>query len=101
MFVQKIPKNANYEEFLTKFVNTNNYTHYFVHGVLILQGAKNYSQQKYMEFEKKQDRRYSDPKARKGENIIGQKIPKKFVTKIRHKNSSQKFVPKIRPKNSS
>ena len=42
--VQNISKNANYEEFLAKFVNTNNHTHIFLHGVIILQGAKNFSQ---------------------------------------------------------
>ena len=40
----KISKNDNYEEFLTKFVNFN--LHYFMHGVLILQDAKNYSHHK-------------------------------------------------------
>jgi hypothetical protein len=44
LFVQKFPKNANYEYFLTKFVNINNHTHHFLHGVVILQEAKNYSQ---------------------------------------------------------
>ena len=37
-------KNDNYEEFLTKFVNINNHTYLFLHGVLILQDAKNCSQ---------------------------------------------------------
>ena len=37
-------KNDNYEEFLTKFVNINNHTYHFLHGVLILQDAKNCSQ---------------------------------------------------------
>ena len=37
-------KNANYEELLAKFVNTNNLTHNFLHGVIILQYAKNCSQ---------------------------------------------------------
>ena len=40
VFVQNISKNANYEEFLAKFVNTNNHTHDFLHGVIILQDAK-------------------------------------------------------------
>ena len=44
VFVQNISKNANYEEFLIKFVNTNNYTYNFLHGVIILQDAKNCSQ---------------------------------------------------------
>ena len=44
VFKQKFPKNANCEGFLTKFVNINNYTDYFLHGVVILQGAKNCSQ---------------------------------------------------------
>ena len=44
VFVQNISKNANYEEFLTKFVNTNNHTHNFLHGVIILQDAKHCSQ---------------------------------------------------------
>ena len=44
VFVQNISKNANYEEFLTKFVNTNHLTHNFLHGVIILQDAKNCSQ---------------------------------------------------------
>ena len=44
VFVQKMPKNANYEEFLTKFVNINNHTHHFLHGVQNLQDAKNHSQ---------------------------------------------------------
>ena len=43
VFLQKSPKNANYEEFLTKFVNFNNQMHVFLHGVLILQDAKNHS----------------------------------------------------------
>ena len=34
------PKNDNYEEFLTKFVNINNHTYHFLHGVLILQDVK-------------------------------------------------------------
>jgi hypothetical protein len=42
--VQNISKNANYEEFLTKLVNTNNHTHNFLHGVIILEDAKNSSQ---------------------------------------------------------
>ena len=37
-------KNANHEEFLTKFVNTNNRTHNFLHGVIIHQDAKICSQ---------------------------------------------------------
>ena len=44
VLVQNISKNANYEEFLTKFVNFNNQMHVFLHGVLILQDAKNHSQ---------------------------------------------------------
>ena len=44
VFVQKIPKNANCEDFLTKFVYINNHTHHFLHMVVILQEAKNYSQ---------------------------------------------------------
>ena len=44
VFVQNISKNANYEEFLIKFVNTNNYTHNFTNGVIILQDAKSCSQ---------------------------------------------------------
>ena len=40
-FYKKIPKNANYEEFLTKFANRK---HHFLNGILILQGAKNHSQ---------------------------------------------------------
>jgi hypothetical protein len=44
VFVQNISKNANYEEFLIKFVNTNNYTYNFLHGVIIIQDAKNCSQ---------------------------------------------------------
>jgi hypothetical protein len=40
-FVQNISKNANYEEFLAKFVNTNNHTHNFLHGVIIHQMQKN------------------------------------------------------------
>ena len=39
-------KNAKYEEFLTKFVNTNNHTHNVLHGVIILQDAKKCSQHK-------------------------------------------------------
>ena len=39
-------KNANYEEFLTKFVNTNDHTYHFLHGVLIFQDSKNHSQHK-------------------------------------------------------
>jgi hypothetical protein len=34
--VQKFPKHANCEDFLTKFVNINNHTHYFLQGVVIL-----------------------------------------------------------------
>jgi hypothetical protein len=44
VFVQKFPKNANYEDFLTKFLNINNHTHHFLNRVVILQEAKNYSQ---------------------------------------------------------
>ena len=47
------PKNANYEEFLTKVENINNHTHHFLHGVLILQDAKNHNQPKEV-FEAKQ-----------------------------------------------
>ena len=39
-----ISKNADHEEFLTKFENTNNLTHNVLHGVIILQDAKNCSQ---------------------------------------------------------
>ena len=63
---------------------------------------------------RKQERRYSDPKARNGQKIIGQKIcqkisskkiiKKKFVKRISSKNSSKKssnIVKKIRQKISS
>ena len=76
------------------------------------------------EFLEKQDRRYSDPKARNGKKIKGQKnsskiffkkicqksstkknLSKKFVKKNRQKNSpkksSKQFVIRIRQKNSS
>ena len=44
VYLYKIfPKNENYEEFLTKFVNINNHTYHFLHGLLILQDAKNSS----------------------------------------------------------
>ena len=44
-YLYKNSKNsANYKEFLTKFVNINNHMHNFLHGVLILQDAKNHSQ---------------------------------------------------------
>ena len=38
------PKHANCEDFLTKFVNINNHNQHFLHGVVIFQEAKNYSQ---------------------------------------------------------
>ena len=41
VFVQNISKNVNYEEFLTKFVNTNNHSHNFLHDVIILQPSEN------------------------------------------------------------
>jgi hypothetical protein len=44
VFVQNISKKANYEEFLTKFVNTSNHTQIFFHVVIILQDANNCSQ---------------------------------------------------------
>ena len=40
----QIPKSANCQDFLTKFVNVNNYIHHFFHRVVILQQAKNYIQ---------------------------------------------------------
>jgi hypothetical protein len=40
VFVQNISKNANYEEFLTKFVNANNHTHNFFAWGIIQQGCK-------------------------------------------------------------
>ena len=38
------PKNANYEDFLAKLVNIDNHTHRSLHGMVILQEAKNLSQ---------------------------------------------------------
>ena len=43
VFVQKFPKNARHEDFLTNFVNIHYHTHYFLQGMVILQEAKNYS----------------------------------------------------------
>ena len=41
----KISKKCQYhEDFLTKFLNINNHTPYFLNRVVILQEAKNYSQ---------------------------------------------------------
>ena len=45
VFLQTFPKNANYKHFWTKYVNINNHTHPFLHGVVMLQEAKKYSQQ--------------------------------------------------------
>ena len=40
VFVQTISIDANYEEFLVKFVSTDKQTHNFLHGVIILQVPK-------------------------------------------------------------
>ena len=56
VFVQELPKNDNYEDFWTKLVNTNNYRHYFLHGLQILQGVKiTASLKKYLKPEEKKN----------------------------------------------
>ena len=44
IFVQRFPKNVNYEDFLAKLVNIDNHTHHSLHGMVILQEAKHLSQ---------------------------------------------------------